>query len=276
MGFSEEQLYVSTHVLLLKPWSLQVTWSLCVPSGAWAQFQLPFGTGVGRWLACSGRCKRKGDFFFFFSFHTSVCSSLKTSTHPAGREARNPQHSIPLSMMISISVGFLTYFGVSAALSLMVPYYKIHHFNPLPEVFLQIGWAPASYIMAVLFLCSFLYRSVSWFSPCLLSGFQVFQPLRLTDKRARHLTPCRQERRCPSLSFFSTSPHVFLFSFSAFCLAYFSYLSSPAQWLRMGSFSGALPRFIPAQAPPSGPSCLLEVLQVNKQNPLFLQSISLT
>ncbi|XP_055409512.1 cationic amino acid transporter 3-like [Bubalus kerabau] len=74
-----------------------------------------------------------------------------------GREARNPQHSIPLSMMISISVGFLTYFGVSAALSLMVPYYKIHHFNPLPEVFLQIGWAPASYIMAVLFLCSFLY-----------------------------------------------------------------------------------------------------------------------
>ena len=68
MGFSEEQLYVSTHVLLLKPWLLQVTWSLCVPSGAWAQFPLPFGTGVGRWLACFGRCKRKGDFFFFFFF----------------------------------------------------------------------------------------------------------------------------------------------------------------------------------------------------------------
>ena len=183
MGFSEEQLYVSTHVLLLKPWLLQVTWSLCVPSGAWAQFQLPFGTGVGRWLACFGRCKRKGDFFFFFSFHTSVFSSPKTSTHHAGRETRNPQHSIPLSMMISISVGFLTYFGVSAALSLMVPYYQIHHYNPLPQTFLQIGWAPASYIMAVLFLCSFLYRSVPWFSPCLLSGFQVFQPLRLTDKR---------------------------------------------------------------------------------------------
>ncbi|KAM9756397.1 LOW QUALITY PROTEIN: uncharacterized protein ACBT57_009644 [Dama dama] len=74
-----------------------------------------------------------------------------------GREAQNPQRSIPLSMVISISVGFLTYFGVSAALSLMVPYYQIHHYNPLPQAFLRIGWAPASYIMAVLFLCSFLY-----------------------------------------------------------------------------------------------------------------------
>lgn len=33
---------------------------------------------------------------------------------------------------------------------------------------------------------------------------------------------------------------------------------------------------MPTQAPPSWPSCLLEVLQVSKQNPLFLQPIYLT
>ncbi|XP_061245140.1 cationic amino acid transporter 3-like isoform X3 [Bos javanicus] len=100
-----------------------------------------------------------------------------------GREARNPQHSIPLSMMISISVGFLTYFGVSAALSLMVPYYQIHHYNPLPQAFLQIGWAPASYIMAVLFLCSFLYSLLfsiffmSWFTCAMAKDGLLFRGL---------------------------------------------------------------------------------------------------
>lgn len=90
MGFSEEQLYVSTHVLLLKPWLLQVTWSLCVPSGAWAQFPLPFGTGVGRWLACFGRCKRKGDFFFFFLSYQ--CVFLTQDFYSPCRE-RSPKSS---------------------------------------------------------------------------------------------------------------------------------------------------------------------------------------
>lgn len=88
---------------LLKPWSLQVTRLLCTPSGAWAQFQLPVGTGVGRWLACFEDVRGKG-----FPFHTSVFSLPKTSTCPAG-EARNPQLLHPLEHDGSISVGFLTY-----------------------------------------------------------------------------------------------------------------------------------------------------------------------
>ena len=120
-------------------------------------------------------------FFSPFCFHSSVF--LTQYFHPpAGREARNPQRSITLSMVISICVGFLAYSGVSASITLMVPYYQIHPFSPLLQAFLHIGWDPDRYVMAVVLLCTVLYRSASWFSPHLLSDAQVPQPLGLRDK----------------------------------------------------------------------------------------------
>ena len=49
-GFSKEQLYFSPHILMFMLLSLQVTWSLCVPSGILALIGLPLGTGIGRRL----------------------------------------------------------------------------------------------------------------------------------------------------------------------------------------------------------------------------------
>ena len=67
--------------------------------------------------------------------------------------------------MISLFICFLAYFGVSVALTLMVPYYQIQPKSPLPQAFLLVGWNPARYVVAVGTLCALTSRSVSWFSP---------------------------------------------------------------------------------------------------------------
>ncbi|XP_047646217.1 cationic amino acid transporter 3-like isoform X4 [Phacochoerus africanus] len=74
-----------------------------------------------------------------------------------GRETPNPQRSIPWSIGIIISICFLAYSGVSAALTLMVPYYQMHPYSPLPQAFHHVGWAPAGYFVAVVILCALFY-----------------------------------------------------------------------------------------------------------------------
>lgn len=70
-----------------------------------------------------------------------------------GEEAKNAPKSIPTAIVASLVVIFVCYFGVSAIVTLMVPFDQLDELSPIPNAFVQRGFPLAKYIIGVGAVC---------------------------------------------------------------------------------------------------------------------------
>ena len=66
-----------------------------------------------------------------------------------GEEVKNPQKAIPISIVCSLFISFLAYFGVSCVQTLMWPYYDQNNSAPLPYVFEMVGFYVSRWIISI-------------------------------------------------------------------------------------------------------------------------------
>uniref|UniRef100_A0A6M2E1D9 Putative amino acid transporter n=1 Tax=Xenopsylla cheopis TaxID=163159 RepID=A0A6M2E1D9_XENCH len=81
----------------------------------------------------------------------------------AGEEAKNPKKSLPIAVIGSLFITFLSYFSISTVLTMLLPYYEQDVDAPLTHAFELLGWTVPQYIVsigAIFGLCASLMGSM--------------------------------------------------------------------------------------------------------------------
>uniref|UniRef100_A0A8D8VCW7 Cationic amino acid transporter 2 n=1 Tax=Cacopsylla melanoneura TaxID=428564 RepID=A0A8D8VCW7_9HEMI len=105
--------------------------------------QVPPGEGVGGFLpyGIQGVIRGAATCFYGFVGFDGIATT--------GEEVRKPEKAVPFAIIVSLSVVFVAYFGISMVLTLMYPYYLQDPDTPFPHVFAAFGWTWAQYIVSV-------------------------------------------------------------------------------------------------------------------------------
>uniref|UniRef100_V5I3J9 Putative cationic amino acid transport permease n=1 Tax=Ixodes ricinus TaxID=34613 RepID=V5I3J9_IXORI len=94
-----------------------------------------FPYGVGGMLNGAASC--------FYAFVGFDCIATM------GEEVRNPRRAIPIGIVVSLTIVFLAYFGVSVIETLVWPYWDQNVSAPLPYVFDRAGWPVAKWVVSI-------------------------------------------------------------------------------------------------------------------------------
>ncbi|XP_046468574.1 cationic amino acid transporter 2 isoform X1 [Neodiprion pinetum] len=105
----------------------------------------PWGTGGFAPYGISGIITGAATCFYGFIGFDCVATT--------GEEAKSPQKSIPIAIVASLTIVFLSYFGISVVLTMTLPYYDQNADAPLPHLFETIGWNWAKWAVSVGAIC---------------------------------------------------------------------------------------------------------------------------
>ncbi|XP_004925398.1 cationic amino acid transporter 3-like [Bombyx mandarina] len=133
--------------------------------------------GVAGVMAGAAKC--------FFGFVGFDCVAT------TGEEAKNPKRDIPLSIVLSLIIIFLSYFSIATVLTMMLPYYLQDAEAPFPYVFEQANLPVIKWIVtvgAIFALCTSLLGAMFPLPRVLYamaSDGVLFRPLAAIEPRTK-------------------------------------------------------------------------------------------